>query len=123
MASDVATGGLRVTGAATTTGAADLWIPNRDRGAPAVTGTNVSGVVVHPRDGGWRIEARVTGSYAIDVVPGRPAAPAATSREVLPATGGAPRLGWWALALATGLVARRSLRRRPVTNSRHHGYS
>lgn len=76
LVSDPSTGVLRLTGEAPgASGAAatlDLWMPDRGLGAPVVTGVNVSNVVAHQVNGGWRISALATGLYSVHLRPALP---------------------------------------------------
>jgi endoglycosylceramidase len=67
VVSDPAAGSLRLSGAAgARSGLLDVWVPAAG-GAPVIGGTNVTGVQVAAVPGGYRVSARVTGSYQLSV--------------------------------------------------------
>lgn len=69
--------------------AAELWVPDRGRGAPRVTGTGMVGTPrLRPVAGGWRVSVAVEGNYVIDVEPARmpDTPPNAAPRPVSPTT-------------------------------------
>ena len=61
-------GPLTVEGSTTTPSTADLWFPSTAEIAPTVSGTGIVSVTTTRVSGGWRIFAKVAGSYRINVV-------------------------------------------------------
>lgn len=78
LSSDSATGMFAMQGTATDTGGdaavIDLWVPDRGKGAPSPTGTNVRDIRVEPVAGGFRVRATACGQYALVI--GGPVPPA-----------------------------------------------
>ena len=67
LSSDPSTGDLHLSGTTDRSGGfLDLWVP-AETTPPVVDGTNVSGVRVVAVDGGYRVTAKVTGSYDVDL--------------------------------------------------------
>jgi len=61
-------GPLTVTGTTPAASTADLWFPSESEVAPSVTGDGIASVTMTRVAGGWRIAARVEGTYRIHVV-------------------------------------------------------
>ena len=69
LASDPATGTLRLAGTTTRTGLLDVWVPATAAlpTPPVVDGTNLTGVRVISVPGGYRVTARASGAYQLSV--------------------------------------------------------
>jgi len=68
LESDGLAGKLHLTGNTTATGAdLDLWVPDRGRGTPRITGTGIGPPRIVDVPGGYRVFAPVSGNYAVAV--------------------------------------------------------
>jgi hypothetical protein len=67
VVSDPAAGSLRLSGVSDArSGLLDVWVPAAGA-APVLSGTNATGIQVAAVPGGYRVSARVTGSYQLSV--------------------------------------------------------
>ena len=67
LSSDPAAGTLSVAGDTEGTGVLDVWVPGGGLPTPIVTGTNLSAVHVTAVDGGYRVTARASDSYRLEL--------------------------------------------------------